>query len=252
MGLFDKLKNLPTLNEIQGGFGEQLTKYMAKIDIPGTLVLHDVLIDGYTDHTSQIDLLLIGTKGIYVLEVKLFPDAKIYGDGKKSQWYYYKGGRKYDIYSPMRQNYNHIKYLKNFLSDFGEIPCFSVIVLLCEDFKVSNINDNPDNPDTVVLSGLLELRKGLEMLAKGKPVVFSGEQQQAVYEYIKEHQYKGKEKRLEHKEQVKSMKEETPKETNNKQCPYCRAELVLRKGKYSEFYGCPNFPACKYTRKIQP
>ena len=249
MGLLDKFKNLPTLNELQGGLGEHLTKYIAQIDIPGIYVLHDVLIDGYNEHTSQIDLLLIGEKGIYVLEVKMFPDAKIYGDGKKNQWHYYKGGHKYDIYSPMRQNYNHIKYLKEFLKAFGDVPCFSVIVLICENFKVSNINDDPDNPDTVVLSGLLQLRKGLEVLAKGKPAVFSEEKQRAVYEYIKEHQYEGKEKRLEHKERVKAVKEEKTTAVNNKQCPYCKIPLVLRKGKYGEFYGCSNFPTCKYTQK---
>ena len=249
MKLLDKTKNSPTLNELQGGFGEYLTKYMAQLDLPKVLVLHNVLIDGYNEHTSQTDLLLIGEKGIYVLEVKMYPDAKIYGDGKKSQWYYYKGGHKYDIYSPIKQNYNHIKHLKDFLKDFGDIPCFSVIVMLCEDYKVSNVNNNPDNPDTVILSGLLQLRKGLEMLAKGKPTALSKEQQQAVFEYIKEHQHKGKEKRLEHKERVKAVKDEKVTAVENNQCPYCKTQLVLRKGKYGEFYGCPNFPSCKYTQK---
>ncbi len=249
MKLLDKIKELPTLNELKGGFGEYLTKYMARLDIPEMLVLYDVLIDADNEHTSQIDLLLIGEKGIYVLEVKMYPNARIYGDGKKKRWYYYNGGQKYDIYSPMKQNYNHIKYLKNFLKEFGDIPCFSVIVLLCEDFKISNVNDNPDNPNTIILNGLLLLRKGLEMLSKGKPTALSKEQQQAVFEYIKEHQHKGKEKRLEHKERVKTVKDKKLTDVENDQCPYCKTQLVLRKGKYGEFYGCPNFPSCKYTKK---
>ena len=248
MGLLDKLKQLPTINELQGNVGEYLTKYMAQIDIPEVLVLHDILIDGYDGHTSQIDLLLIGEKGIYVLEVKMYPEAKIYGDGKKSKWYYYKCGQKYDIYSPMRQNHNHIKYLKEFLKDFGDVPCFSVIVMICDNFKVSNINDNADNPDTVILSGLPQLRNGLKLLAKGKAVAFSEEQKHEIYEYIKTNQYVGKEKRLEHKEQIKVIKEEALENVNRKQCPYCKTELVLRKGKYGDFYGCSNFPACKYTQ----
>ena len=75
MGLLDKLRNLPTMNEMKGGLGEQLTKFIAKIDIPETLVLHDVLIDGAEDQTTQIDLLLIGAKGIYVVEVKMYTDG---------------------------------------------------------------------------------------------------------------------------------------------------------------------------------
>lgn len=30
-------------------------------------------------------------------------------------------------------------------------------------------------------------------------------------------------------------------------CPHCDGHLVLRKGPYSEFYGCSNFPECRYT-----
>lgn len=33
-------------------------------------------------------------------------------------------------------------------------------------------------------------------------------------------------------------------------CPKCRGRLVKRSGKYGEFYGCCNFPKCRYTRNI--
>ena len=79
MGFFDYLKKLPTLNEISGGFGEWLAKNYSKT-LPGALVLHDVLIDGADGYTSKIDLVLVGNKGVYVVEVKTYPDAKIYGD----------------------------------------------------------------------------------------------------------------------------------------------------------------------------
>ena len=250
MGLLDKIKKMPTLNEVKGDVGEQLTKFMAKIDIPETLVIHDVLIDGSETQTSQIDLLLIGEKGIYVAEVKMYSEARVYGDGKKSQWYYYKSGQKYDIYSPIKQNRNHIKHLKEFLKEYGDVPCFSVIVMICEDFKISNTNDDPEHPDTVVVNGLLSLRKGLEVLAKGKPQFFSKEQKQEIYEYIKANQYQGKEERQEHKERVKVIKAERDEVIKENKCPYCETPLVLRKGKYGEFFGCTNYPACKYTQKL--
>ena len=44
----------------------------------------NVLIDGADGLTSQIDLLMIGAKGIYVVEVKMYANARIYGDGKKT------------------------------------------------------------------------------------------------------------------------------------------------------------------------
>ena len=62
MGLFDKFKKIPTVNELQGSFGENMAKLFANIDIPEALVIKDVLIDGYEGNTSQIDLLVIGEK----------------------------------------------------------------------------------------------------------------------------------------------------------------------------------------------
>ena len=32
-------------------------------------------------------------------------------------------------------------------------------------------------------------------------------------------------------------------------CPRCGGNLVLRNGKYGEFYGCSNYPKCKFTKK---
>lgn len=39
-------------------------------------------------------------------------------------------------------------------------------------------------------------------------------------------------------------------EVNAGQCPRCDGYLVLRKGKYGDFYGCSNYPRCKYTQDI--
>ena len=32
-------------------------------------------------------------------------------------------------------------------------------------------------------------------------------------------------------------------------CPVCGGMLCLRKGKYGKFYGCGNFPSCRFTKK---
>ena len=31
-------------------------------------------------------------------------------------------------------------------------------------------------------------------------------------------------------------------------CPFCGGELTLRNGKYGRFWGCSNYPKCKFTR----
>ena len=230
------------MNEITGSFGEWLAKTFAKT-IPGALVLHDVLIDGAEQHTSQIDLLIIGNKGIYVVEVKTFADAKIYGDAGKSKWYYYNHGAKYEIYSPVKQNQKHVDYLKVFLKDFGEVPCFSVITMICDDFKISG----KLNPGTVICNSLPAMEQAVLMLAKENPEVWDDAKKQQIFAYIQNNQHQGKATRADHKESVIAYKEELDELKRLKKCPYCKTDLVLRKGKYGEFYGCSNYPKCKYT-----
>ena len=34
-------------------------------------------------------------------------------------------------------------------------------------------------------------------------------------------------------------------------CPECGGKLVLRNGKNGKFYGCSNFPKCRYTANFE-
>ena len=244
MGLLDFMKRIPTMNEITGSFGERLTEFYAST-FPGAYVLRDVLIDGSGDHKSQIDVLVIGNKGIYVVEVKTYSDAKIYGNTNNSTWYYYSYGKKYDIYSPLKQNQKHVQYLKNFLKDFGEIPCFSILTILCDDFKVSGDLDGK----TAICSSLPAMKSVLYKLAEVNADVLDEAQKLQIYNFIQENQYAGKEARVEHKENVKTYTTSIEQMRENRICPYCKTELILRKGKYGAFYGCKNYPQCKYTVK---
>lgn len=249
MGLFDNLKNLPSLNEIKGSFGEQLTKYYSKITTDG-LILHDVLIDGAEGMTSQIDMLIIDKKGIFVVEVKMYENATIYGNGNKNKWFYYLGGNKYEIYSPLQQNRNHIKHLKNFLKDFTDIPFFSILFICCKDFKVSDINKDTDNPYTFICNSLPSMSKGIQLLSGQKPDILTSEQQKQIFDYVSANQYADKEARQQHKEKVLSLKDTISQNETENICPYCKTPLVLRKGKFGDFYGCTNYPKCRYTKNI--
>lgn len=48
-------------------------------------------------------------------------------------------------------------------------------------------------------------------------------------------------------ERIRKQQEEEEKRPN---CPLCGQKMVLRKG-YSEFWGCPSYPACKGTLQIE-
>ncbi len=51
-------------------------------------------------------------------------------------------------------------------------------------------------------------------------------------------------------EELGKILEKTRKTQPDILCPLCKAEMIRRKGKYGEFYGCSNFPGCRGTRKI--
>jgi len=40
------------------------------------------------------------------------------------------------------------------------------------------------------------------------------------------------------------------KRGGSKKCPQCGGNLVKRTGKYGDFYGCQNYPKCRFTEKI--
>jgi len=58
------------------------------------------------------------------------------------------------------------------------------------------------------------------------------------------------EENLKHKYEEVSKKEFTEKPTK-KICPKCKASLVIRLGKFGEFYACSKFPKCKYTESLE-
>ncbi len=81
--------------------------------IKGYKLLSNVMIKRESG-TSQIDHILIGKKGVFVIETKDY-NGKIYGDQYSKYWMQKLNGRKNTFYNPIRQNYGHIKALEEML-----------------------------------------------------------------------------------------------------------------------------------------
>lgn len=58
------------------------------------------------------------------------------------------------------------------------------------------------------------------------------------------------EENLQKKYEEVSKKDITEKETK-KTCPKCKAPLLIRIGKYGQFYACSQFPKCRYTESLE-
>ena len=95
--------------------------------------------------TSEIDVLLIHESGIYVFESKNY-SGWIFGSDYMQEWTQTikkeskNGGVIYKnkFYNPIMQNQTHIKHLKHYLSEYGEIPLYSYIIF-SERCELKNI-----------------------------------------------------------------------------------------------------------------
>ena len=81
--------------------------------IKGYKLLNDIMIKS-NNGTSQIDHILIGKKGIFVIETKDY-SGMIYGDEYSREWTQVINSKKNKFYNPIRQNYGHIKTLEKYI-----------------------------------------------------------------------------------------------------------------------------------------
>ena len=116
---------------------------LLKSGIPSVTIYHDLIIKKENGEFSQIDLVLVTSEGIIVIEVKDY-SGWIYGSGNNTNWtkVLSYGKKKYKFYNPIKQNNNHISELRKTLNQFENIPFFSVIVFF-GDCELKEINYVP-------------------------------------------------------------------------------------------------------------
>lgn len=139
-GLIDLLLDSIFDAEWKGKRGEKLTERELKlVQLFGRKgkVLRNVYLPKDNDETSELDVVFITQKGIFVFESKNY-SGWIFGDEKGKYWTaMLPNKQKNQFYNPIMQNKTHLKWMRNFVGD--EIPLFSIIVFSerCELKKVT-------------------------------------------------------------------------------------------------------------------
>lgn len=135
----DKLRH-PEEWKDAGSPGERII-YRTLIDnfhVPETQILRNVYIPTPDGRTSEIDLLVVSKKGLLVFECKNYA-GNIYGDAKRKKWIQYLGKQKNYFYNPFMQNRTHVKYLKSYLAQFGDVPAIPMVTTITRGkWKVKN------------------------------------------------------------------------------------------------------------------
>ncbi len=115
----------------KGKLGEYMTyKYLRSAEENGAKFLFNIYIPKGENETTEIDVLMIHTKGLFVFESKNY-SGWIFGSENQKNWYQtLPQGRgrshKESFYNPIMQNRTHIKHLKALVGE--DILTYSVIV----------------------------------------------------------------------------------------------------------------------------
>ncbi|PSU90593.1 DNA topoisomerase I [Photobacterium kishitanii] len=125
---------------------KKLNDYLFHEQVTGIVVNNVTLsIDG---STTQIDHVLICTKGVFVIETKHY-SGWIYGDAKQKQWMQVLFKKRSQFQNPIHQNYKHIKAIQA-LFDFVPIDQIKSLVVFTGDGEFKT----PCPKDVVLLDGI--------------------------------------------------------------------------------------------------
>lgn len=231
--IFGALLIVFSLPAVKGKIGEasvssRLKKLAKKY---GGVIINDVMIPGDNNKTSQIDHIYVSNYGVFVVETKNYAGL-IYGSDEQKEWTQVLayGNTKNKLYNPVKQNQTHIFRLSQALS--RNVNLISVIVFVRAD--LSNVKS--DYTYTI-----RELRKLLD----GRRKVLSDTEVEYISGEIMDFKLNPVKGNKEHVQEIKQMK----KDISSNICPRCGGKLVLRNVTSGSFYGCENYPKCKFTKK---
>lgn len=228
--------------EAIGDYGEKMvSSFLEDLDCEDYRVYNDLLIRN-GKYTTQVDHIVISCYGIFVLETKNI-HGKIYGGGNAEFWKQYLpdiGYRRYgftkehQLRNPIWQNDGHIRTLRRLV--FGnDAPVYGIVVFP-ED---ANINVTAEQP-------VLNMYDVVPYIKQYQDVVLSSEQMDFYRRRLLEIISTTEADRKEHLVNVCRNKERRDEAVATGKCPRCGGSLILRNGRYGQFYGCSNYPQCNY------
>lgn len=202
------------------------------------IVFNDVIIQGKYG-TVQIDHILVSVYGIFVIETKTY-SGWIFGNENSENWTQVLYRERYYFRNPILQNYSHIKALRKLLREY-ETTRFIPIVVFAGSAELKEIRSSVPVIYAYQLEDTIECLRG--------NVVLSENEVQDIVMKISSSIITGEDAEKIHLYNVQKAKESGLEKEFNGICPRCNAPLVLRNGRYGEFYGCSNYPRCRYTAK---
>lgn len=233
---------------------EQIARKLKRINFHGYhgKILRNLYVPKGNGETTEIDLLYLTPKGVFVIESKNY-SGYIFGNEQNANWtsalYAGKGWfgqqkyKNHSFYNPIWQNKTHIRYLKNLIPD--NVPLFSIIVFSshCELKQIELFSSD------VIICQQSDLRHCIKKIWDAHCNALTHSQVENLYRKLYPLTKADSSTKSKHVHNVRSRR------NSPLTCPYCGGSLVVRIAKNGKnagqsFYGCSNYPRCKYTRDI--
>ena len=268
-GAYFQITKLPyrTVRCDMGRYGEYLIyMYLKNFEVSGAKFLFNAYIPKENGETSEIDVLMICSKGIFVFESKNY-SGWIFGNETQRYWYQtLPSGRgrshKESFYNPVMQNCSHIKHLKSLIGE--QFPIWSIIAFsdrcTLKNIKITSTDIYIINCHNVAATIASICNQSQQDLLSANDVITLYDKLYAytqVDETVKEQHIANIHKKTE-AETPTYNPEATDLSASKQQmqrCPWCGGMLVLRTATRgakagNQFYGCSNYPKCKYIQNI--
>lgn len=236
----------------KGKRGEQ---YVAKIleQLPGDYIVLNDLVFPTDKGTTQVDHIVLSKYGVFAIETKNYT-GEIYGDDDRKEWtqvivtevtYRKKWWKTYtyvtknQFYNPIKQAYGHVYRIKELLRDYPHLPIIPVVVF-AGGADLSKVNSR----NHVIYGDQL-----LAFITSFRSTYLNDDEFFLVQSVLQKENVRQIIDNKTHVRNLKRAEDEIRNTINSGICPKCGGQLIRRSGKYGSFYGCKNYPKCKFTVK---
>lgn len=224
-----------TRQDLQGDIGENTVAFILGDTIKGEqYVINNLLFETEPGKSCQIDHVYINKHGIWVIETKNFygtvmgyENARVWTQTSPS------GAETKEFYNPIKQNATHIYHLSKYLGVDG---IFQNAVVFLSNADISGVK----------YDGVYSAYELTNIKNKITNVNLSVEEMEYYFNRLLYLKFNSKITEEEHIKNIIKSREDL----QNGICPRCGGRLMLRNGKNGQFYGCSNFPKCKFSKDI--
>ena len=250
---------LSVLNNL-GRYGEYLTfKKLEKFEDIGAKFLFNLYIPKSNGETTEIDMIMICSKGIFIFESKNY-SGWIFGSENQKNWYQTlpSGKRKSHkevFYNPIMQNRTHIKHLDKLIGT--PLPMYSIVVF-SDRCTFKDIQIESSDVSLVYLSQVNQVVSNVLNYDDGSAL--DENRILVIYDKLYPYTQVSEIQKIQHIQNIRDNKNSHynnfSNNTQNLKCPKCGGTLVLRTAKRgansgNQFYGCSNYPKCRYMENIK-